>query len=111
MAGLVVLAGTRQEIKTKSFCRTFGVSIPTARELVDWTQQRLKELLDAETEKDHEIPRDWRLEARSPLPRREAAHDAAHLLPKQSESRGRAGRGWAFALYQQRQSDVARQPW
>ena len=47
---------------TGGLSRTFGANIPTARELVEWTQDRLKELLEMETlDKDAEIPRDWQL--------------------------------------------------
>ncbi|CAK9068639.1 unnamed protein product [Durusdinium trenchii] len=47
---------------TGGLSRTFGVTIPTARELVEWTQNRLKELLETEAlDKDADIPRDWQL--------------------------------------------------
>ncbi|CAL1159145.1 unnamed protein product, partial [Cladocopium goreaui] len=47
---------------TGGLSRTFWATIPTARELVDWAQERLKDLLDMETlDKDTEIPREWQL--------------------------------------------------
>eukprot|EP00435_Cladocopium_sp_Y103_P060539 s121_g22.t1 len=47
---------------TGGLSRTFGATIPTARELVDWAQERLKDLLEMETlDKDAEIPREWQL--------------------------------------------------
>ncbi|CAJ1330125.1 unnamed protein product [Effrenium voratum] len=46
---------------TGALSRTFGVTIPTARELLEWSQDRLKELVDDE---EADVPREWQLMTR-----------------------------------------------
>lgn len=48
---------------TGGLSRTLGVAIPTARELIEWSQERIKDLVDMEdTEKfQTEVPREWQL--------------------------------------------------
>ncbi|CAE7221080.1 pks5 [Symbiodinium pilosum] len=48
---------------TGGLSRTLGVAIPTARELIEWSQERIKDLVEMEdTEKfQTEVPREWQL--------------------------------------------------